>query len=116
MSRRDQIRLSEEEMLDYLKTSRTMIMVSNGKNGYPHPMPMWFAVGDDKNIYMTTFKKSQKINNELKRKIEKFCKEEDDHKEDAINSKSKKDSFGLRVFKRFTKLGTKAAIEISKRV
>ena len=40
-----------------------MIMVSNGKNGYPHPMPMWFAVGDDKNIYMTTFKKSQKINN-----------------------------------------------------
>lgn len=63
MSRRDQIRLSEDEMLDYLKTSRTMIMVSNGKNGYPHPMPMWFAVGDDNNIYMTTFKKSQKINN-----------------------------------------------------
>ena len=60
------------------------------------------------------FFKSQKINNELKRKIEKFCKEEDDHREDAINSKSKKDSFGLRVFKRFTKLGTKAAIEISK--
>jgi len=62
------------------------------------------------------FFKSQKINNELKRKIEKFCKEEDDHREDAINSKSKKDSFGLKVFKRFTKLGTKAAIEISKRV
>ena len=62
------------------------------------------------------FLKSQKINNELRRKIEKFCKEEDGHREDAINSKSKKDSFGLRVFKRFTKLGTKVAIEISKRV
>ena len=62
------------------------------------------------------FLNNKKINNELKKKIEKFCKEEDDHKEDAINSKSKKDSFGLRVFKRFTKLGTKAAIEISKRV
>ena len=36
------------------------------------------------------FLKNQKINNELKRKIEKFCKEEDDHREDAINSKSKK--------------------------
>ena len=62
------------------------------------------------------FFKSQKINNELKRKIEKFCKEEDDHREDAISSKSKKNNFGLRVFKRFTKLGTKVAIEVSKRV
>ncbi len=62
------------------------------------------------------FFKSQKINNELKRKIEKFCKEEDDHREDAINTKSDKESFGLKVFKSFTKLGTKAAIEISKRV
>ena len=62
------------------------------------------------------FLKSQKINNELKRKIEKFCKEEDDHREDAISSKSKKNNFGLKVFKRFTKLGTKVAIEVSKRV
>ncbi|MDC2966188.1 demethoxyubiquinone hydroxylase family protein [Alphaproteobacteria bacterium] len=62
------------------------------------------------------FLKSQKINNELKIKIEKFCKEEDDHREDAINSKSKKSNFGLKVFKRFTKFGTKVAIEISKRV
>ena len=62
------------------------------------------------------FFKNQKINNELKRKIEKFCKEEDDHKEDAINFKPKKESFGLKIFKSFTKLGTKAAIEISKRV
>ena len=62
------------------------------------------------------FLKSQKINNELRRKIEKFCKEEDDHREDAISSKSKKNNFGLKVFKRFTKLGTKVAIEVSKRV
>ena len=62
------------------------------------------------------FLKSQKINNELKRKIEKFCKEEDNHKEDAINSKPKSESMGLKVFKRFTKVGTRAAIEISKRV
>ncbi len=62
------------------------------------------------------FLKSQKINNELKRKIEKFCKEENDHREDAISSKTKKNNFGLKVFKRFTKLGTKVAIEISKRV
>ena len=63
MSRRDQIRLNEQEITDYLKSSRTMILVSNGKDGYPHPMPMWFAVGEDNCIYMTTFRKSQKINN-----------------------------------------------------
>ena len=62
------------------------------------------------------FLNNKKINNDLKKKIERFCKQEDAHREDAINSKSKKDSLGLRVFKRFTKLGTKAAIEISKRV
>ena len=62
------------------------------------------------------FLKSQKINNELKRKIEKFCKEEDNHKKDAIDSKPKNESMGLKVFKRFTKIGTRAAIEISKRV
>lgn len=63
MSRRDQIRLNPEEITDYLKSSRTIILVSNGKDGYPHPMPMWYAVDDDNTIYMTTFRKSQKINN-----------------------------------------------------
>ena len=63
MSRRNQIRLSEEEITEYLRSSRTMTLVSNGKDGYPHPMPMWFAIDDDNYIYMTTFRKSQKINN-----------------------------------------------------
>ena len=62
------------------------------------------------------FLKSKKINNELKRKIEKFCKEENDHREDAVNSKLKDETFALKVFKSLTKLGTKTAIEISKRV
>ena len=44
------------------------------------------------------FFKNQKINNELKRKIEKFCKEEDHHKEDAINSKPKKGKFWFEGF------------------
>lgn len=63
MSRRDQIRLTDEEITDYLKSSRTMILVSNGKDGYPHPMPMWYWVDDEGIVYMTTFRKSQKINN-----------------------------------------------------
>jgi len=63
MSRRTQIQLSDQEIHDFLKSSRTMILVSNGKNGWPHPMPMWFWVDDDNNIFMTTFRKSQKVNN-----------------------------------------------------
>ena len=63
MSRRDQITLSDEEMTEFLKTSRTMILVSNGKDGYPHPMPMWYYVDDNNVVYMTTFRKSQKIAN-----------------------------------------------------
>lgn len=63
MSRRDQIRLTDEEITSFLREARTIILVSNGKDGFPHPMPMWFAVDDDNTIYMTTFRKSQKILN-----------------------------------------------------
>lgn len=63
MSRRDQIRMTDDEIGDYLRESRTIILVSNGKDGYPHPMPMWYYVDDDNVVYMTTFRKSQKINN-----------------------------------------------------
>ncbi|MCH8257368.1 MAG: pyridoxamine 5'-phosphate oxidase family protein [Proteobacteria bacterium] len=63
MSRRDKIRMSDEEISDFLRSSRTMILVSNGRNGYPHPMPMWFAVDDDNSVLMTTFRKSQKVRN-----------------------------------------------------
>ena len=63
MSRRDKILMTPDEISDFLRESRTIILVSNGKDGYPHPMPMWYAVDDDNVIYMTTFRKSQKINN-----------------------------------------------------
>ncbi len=63
MSRRDQIRMTPAEVTRFLHSSRTMMLVSNGANGFPHPMPMWYAVDADNQIYMTTFRKSQKINN-----------------------------------------------------
>ena len=62
------------------------------------------------------FFKNQKVNNELKRKIEKFCKEEDTHRKDALNLGKGRENLGLKLFKRLTKFGTKAAIEISKRI
>ncbi len=62
-SRRDLIRMSDDEVRKFLRASKTIIINSNGPGGYPHPMPMWFAVDDDGTVRMTTFRKSQKILN-----------------------------------------------------
>ncbi len=66
MSRRDQIRLTDAEMREFLASSKTVILCSNGRDGHPHVMPMWFRVGEDGAILMTTYARSQKVLN-LKR-------------------------------------------------
>jgi len=63
MSRRDQIRMTEGELRDFLVGAQTIILNSIGPDGVPHPMPMWFGVEDDGAIVMTTFRKSQKVKN-----------------------------------------------------
>lgn len=62
-SRRNSIELTAEETREFLDSHKTVIIVSNGKDGYPHPMPMWFYVDDEGCVYCTTFGKSQKILN-----------------------------------------------------
>ncbi len=63
MSRRDQIRMTDEEYRAYIDAAHTIIITSIGKDGAPHPMPMWFGLEDDGAIVMSTFTKSQKIKN-----------------------------------------------------
>ena len=63
MSRRDQIQMTDEEIAAFVANTRTIIINSIGKDGVPHPMPMWFGVEDDGAIVMSTFAKSQKIKN-----------------------------------------------------
>lgn len=62
-SRRDQISMTPEELHDFLNAKRTLIIVSNGKDGYPHPMPMFYAVDDQGRLLVSTFGKSQKVKN-----------------------------------------------------
>ena len=62
-SRRNSIELTAEETRAFLDSSKTVIIVSNGLGGYPHPMPMWFYVDDAGVIRCTTFSKSQKVLN-----------------------------------------------------
>jgi len=63
MSLRDQIRMSEAEIGAFLQQTKTIVLVSNGHDGYPHPMPMWFSLASDGAITMTTYTRSQKIAN-----------------------------------------------------
>ena len=62
-SRRELIQLTDDEMRAYAADTKTLIIVSNGNDGFPHPMPMWFYADDDLNFYCTTFRKSQKVLN-----------------------------------------------------
>ena len=62
-SRRNLIEMSDSELDQYLTTSKTLIIVSNGRNGFPHPMPMWYYAKPERTCYCTTFTKSQKVLN-----------------------------------------------------
>ena len=62
-SRRKLIQMSESAINDYISKAHTLIVISNGRHGYPHPMPMWFAKHADGSLSCTTFEKSQKVLN-----------------------------------------------------
>ena len=61
--KRNSIEMTDAQIREFLDSQKTLIIVSNGKDGYPHPMPMWFYLDDDGCLYCTTFGKSQKILN-----------------------------------------------------
>jgi general stress protein 26 len=68
MSRRDQIRMSDDEVLAFLDEERTVVCATNGRRGYPHLMPLWYVVrptGDAgaAQVWAWTFAKSQKVRN-----------------------------------------------------
>ena len=62
-SRRDQIRMSPAEIRQYLASQSRIILVSNGVDGFPHPVPMNYGIDDAQRILITTFRKSQKVKN-----------------------------------------------------
>ena len=55
--------MSDAEVRAYLNAAKTITITSNGVGGYPHPMPMWFALDDDGSVRMSTFRASQKVKN-----------------------------------------------------
>ncbi|HZP41723.1 MAG TPA: TIGR03618 family F420-dependent PPOX class oxidoreductase [Candidatus Binatia bacterium] len=63
MARRHAIALTAEEQRRYLEESRTIVLSTLDRRGYPHAVAMWYAVEPDGAVVMTTFAKSQKAVN-----------------------------------------------------
>jgi hypothetical protein len=60
--RRDEIAMSDSELVAFLQTERTVICATNGRRGWPHLMPLWYVVRDGE-LWAWTFAKSQKVRN-----------------------------------------------------
>lgn len=62
MSRRDLIRMSEEELAAFLDEQRTVVVATVGRDGWPHLMPLWYTVRD-RELWAWTYARSQKVKN-----------------------------------------------------
>jgi PPOX class probable F420-dependent enzyme len=62
MSRRDQIRMTDEEVASFLAEQRVVTCASIGPDGRPHLMPLWF-VADGETLLAWTYAASQKAKN-----------------------------------------------------
>jgi len=66
VSRRDQIRMSAEEAVAFLEEESTVTCATNGHDGFPHLMPLWYVVRDTgagPRLWAWTYAKSQKVRN-----------------------------------------------------
>jgi PPOX class probable F420-dependent enzyme len=62
VSRRDQIKMSEDEVLAFLDEQRVLVCATNGHDGFPHLMPLWYVVREGR-LWAWTYAKSQKVSN-----------------------------------------------------
>jgi PPOX class probable F420-dependent enzyme len=62
VSRRAAIVLTAEEQRELLDAERTLICATNGRDGWPHLMPLWYVVRDGE-CWSWTYAKSQKVRN-----------------------------------------------------
>ena len=60
--KRSMIKMTPEEKAEFLRRGHTIYLASNGEDGFPHLIAMWYALEGD-TILMTTFRKSQKVTN-----------------------------------------------------
>lgn len=64
-SRRELVAMNDEQVWAFINSQQTVQVASNGPNGWPHLVPLWFAL-DGEHIILESFSKAQKVVN-LKR-------------------------------------------------
>jgi PPOX class probable F420-dependent enzyme len=62
VSRRDLIKMTPEEVQAFLADEKTLTCATNGRDGFPHLMPLWYVLREDR-IWAWTYAKSQKTKN-----------------------------------------------------
>jgi general stress protein 26 len=67
MSRREQIKMSAEEVAAFLAEERTLTCATLGPHGWPHLMPLWYVLreagGSELRLWAWTYAASQKVRN-----------------------------------------------------
>jgi nitroimidazol reductase NimA-like FMN-containing flavoprotein (pyridoxamine 5'-phosphate oxidase superfamily) len=62
VSRRGQIKMSEPELEAFLQEQRVVVCATNGRDGFPHLMPLWYVLRGGE-LWAWTYAKSQKVRN-----------------------------------------------------
>jgi PPOX class probable F420-dependent enzyme len=62
LSRRGQIKLSENEQRELIDSERIVVVGSFGPRGWPHLMPLWYVPRGGE-VWVYTYAKSQKMRN-----------------------------------------------------
>jgi general stress protein 26 len=62
VSRRDQIKMTPEEVQAFLAEEKTVTCATNGRDGFPHLMPLWYVLRKGR-LWGWTYAKSQKTKN-----------------------------------------------------
>jgi PPOX class probable F420-dependent enzyme len=82
VNQRARIRMTDDEVVTFVERSRTTTMATNGPDGTPHLVAMWYAVLDGE-IWFETKVKSQKVVN-LRRDPRITCMIEDGRTYDVL--------------------------------
>jgi hypothetical protein len=62
VSRRDAIKMDAEEVQAFLEEQKTVTCATNGHDGFPHLMPLWYVLREGR-LWTWTYGKSQKTKN-----------------------------------------------------
>jgi len=63
VSRRSEIQMSDAEVGAFLREQRLVSVATNGRDGWPHLMPLWYTVRGERDVWVWTYAASQKVRN-----------------------------------------------------